>query len=371
MLLVDLVVSPVQLPKNKIPLLLQVVVVQWDHYTPLVQDQAREMLVHMIHELVISQIGPEHTGPSKQGIEDLIESIRQHDPKVVWSYEETDNKGLNSNSNGVPEPMVFVIEEVVRGLGKDESGLGDNLQMMADMLARLTNTIADDENDCLTFSQEILITLRTIISALEPEDLIQYPQLFWTTSACLDTIFEQEFQASLSMLDRLLDKLDLSDPAVIKLFNENKPAKWDGDFEGLQPLVYKGLRSNACLDRTLEMLERMIKLPSSSLIGGDNRLLFTLLANLPRYLHCFEDDSNEQICFESANSLAGVAEAQQLPDLAHALNGFANQRHRNANDFLTQVVAAARAAWFPAMEYQSLIFLIGLLNNQTPWFRVT
>ncbi|KAH0057082.1 cell morphogenesis protein-like protein, partial [Aureobasidium melanogenum] len=93
MLLVDLVVSPVQLPKNKIPLLLQVVVVQWDHYTPLVQDQAREMLVHMIHELVISQIGPEHTGPSKQGIEDLIESIRQHDPKVVWSYEETDNKG--------------------------------------------------------------------------------------------------------------------------------------------------------------------------------------------------------------------------------------------------------------------------------------
>ncbi|KAH0385133.1 cell morphogenesis protein-like protein, partial [Aureobasidium melanogenum] len=410
MLLVDLVVSPVQLPKNKIPLLLQVVVVQWDHYTPLVQDQAREMLVHMIHELVISQIGPEHTGPSKQGIEDLIESIRQHDPKVVWSYEETDNKGLNSNSNGVPEPMVFVIEEVVRVLSfsYDDIRTGDNIrrdwarmslvwattcavrhvacrsfqifrciidsldrQMMADMLARLTNTIADDENDCLTFSQEILITLRTIISALEPEDLIQYPQLFWTTSACLDTIFEQEFQASLSMLDRLLDKLDLSDPAVIKLFNENKPAKWDGDFEGLQPLVYKGLRSNACLDRSLEMLERMIKLPSSSLIGGDNRLLFTLLANLPRYLHCFEDDSNEQICFESADSLAGVAEAQQLHDLAHALNGFANQRYRNANDFLTQVVAAARAAWFPAMEYQSLIFLIGLLNNHTPWFRVT
>jgi hypothetical protein len=410
MLLVDLVVSPVQLPKNKIPLLLQVVVVQWDHYTPLVQDQAREMLVHMIHELVISQIGAEHTGPSKQGIEDLIESIRQHDPKVEWSYEETDNKGPNSNSNGVPEPMVFIIEEVVRVLSfsYDNERTGDNIrrdwarmslvwattcavrhiacrsfqifrciidsldrQMMADMLARLTNTIADDENDCLTFSQEILITLRCIISALEPEDLIKYPQLFWTTSACLDTIFEQEFQASLSMLDRLLDKLDLSDPAVIKLFNENKPAKWDGEFEGLQPLVLKGLRSNACLDRSLEMLERMIKLPSSSLIGGDTRLLFTLLANLPRYLHCYEDDSSNQTCFESADSLAGVAEAQQLPDLAHALDGFARQRYRNANDFLTQVVAAARAVWFPAMEYQSLVFLIGLLNNQTPWFRVT
>ncbi|KER00201.1 hypothetical protein AUEXF2481DRAFT_45426 [Aureobasidium subglaciale EXF-2481] len=410
MLLVDLVVSPVQLPKNKIPLLLQVVVVQWDHYTPLVQDQAREMLVHMIHEIVISKIGPGHTGPDKQSIEDLIEAIRQHDPKVVWAYEETDNKGLARNSNGVPEPMVFVIEEVVRVLSfsYDDPSVGDDIrkdwarmslvwattcavrhvacrsfqifrciidsldrQMMADMLARLTNTIADDENDCLTFSQEILITLRTIISALEPEDLIQYPQLFWTTSACLDTIFEQEFQASLSMLDRLLDKLDLSDPAVIKLFNENKPAKWEGEFEGLQPLVYKGLRSNVCLDRSLDMLERMIKLPSSSLIGGDTRLLFTLLANLPRYLHCFEDDMNDQTCFESADSLAAVAEAQQLPDLAHALDGFARQHYRNSNDFLTQVVAAARAAFFPAMEYQSLVFLIGLLNNQTPWFRVT
>lgn len=410
MLLVDLIVSPIQLPKDKIPLLLQVVIVQWDHYTPLVQDQAREMLVHMIHELVISKIEPGSTTPDKHSIEDLIESIRQHDPKIVWSYEETDSKGPSSTSNGVPEPMVFVIEEVVKVLAVsyDNPSCGDNIrkdwarmslvwattcavrhvacrsfqifrciidsldrQMLADMLARLTNTIADDENDCLTFSQEILITLRTIIGALEPEDLIQYPQLFWTTSACLDTIFEQEFQAGLSMLDRLLDKLDLSDPAVIKLFTENKPPKWEGDFEGLQSLVYKGLRSNICLDRSLEMLERMIRLPSSSLIGGNTRLLFALLANLPRYLHRFDEDSSGTACFESAESLAMVAESQELFDLANALNGYANQRYRNSRDFLTQVVSAARAAFFPAMEYQSLVFLIGLLNNQTPWFRMT
>lgn len=409
MLLVDLVVSPIQVPKEKIPLLLQIVVVQWDHYTPLVQDQAREMLVHMIHELVISRIEPGSTTPDKQAIEELIESIRRHDPKVVWTYEETESKAARSETNGVPEPMLYIIEEVVKVLAVSyDDAPRDNIrkdwakmslmwatscavrhvacrsfqifrciidtldqQMLADMLARLANTIADDENDCLTFSREILITLRTIIAALEPEDLIQYPQLFWTTSACLDTIFEQEFQESLTMVDRLLNKLNLSDPAVMKLFQENKPQKWEGEFEGLQPLVYKGLRSSTCLDHSLEMLERMIKLPSSPLIGDDTRLLFTLLANLPRYLYRFEDDMTGQACYESAENLGRVAEFQgQSRNLALALYGFARREYRSGQEFLERIVPAIREVFFPAQEYKSLVFLIGLLNNQIPWFKI-
>src|SRR5690606_16999747 len=62
-LLVDLMVSPVHLTPDDLPVLLQVVTILWDHYTPLVQEQAREMLVHLIHELVISQLA-DQTPPS-------------------------------------------------------------------------------------------------------------------------------------------------------------------------------------------------------------------------------------------------------------------------------------------------------------------
>ncbi|TKA75946.1 hypothetical protein B0A49_03704 [Cryomyces minteri] len=401
-LLVDLVVSPNKLPPAKVPLLLQVVLVLWDHYTPLVQDQAREMLVHLIHELVISQIDDRTTDPDKQAIEDLIDSIRRHESKVVWSYDDNNGEADNDNDIRVPQAMSFITEEVVKVFAHIHPSLREDWgkmtltwatscavrhiacrsfqifrcvlttldpQMLADMLARLSNTIADDNNDYLTFSMEILTTIKTIIEALEPVDLIKYPQLFWTTAACLDTIFEREFMESLSMLERLLDKLDLSDPAVIKLLIGSQPPKWEGTFEGLQSPVYKGLRSRVCLDRSVHVLDRLTALPSSELVGNDSRLLFAVLANLPRYLRFFEQGTVDPSCISSAELLAGVAEGQGHDDLARALQGFATTRYRADKEFLSQTVFGLRSAFFPEFEYKCLTFLMGLLTNPLPWFR--
>ncbi|KAK5277402.1 Cell morphogenesis protein PAG1, partial [Cryomyces antarcticus] len=207
------------------------------------------------------------TDPDKGAIEDLIDSIRRHESKVVWSYDDNNGEADNDNDIRVPQAMSFLTEEVVKVFAHTHPSLREDWgkmtltwatscavrhiacrsfqifrcvlttldpQMLADMLARLSNTIADDNNDYLTFSMEILTTIKTIVEALEPVDLIKYPQLFWTTAACLDTIFEREFMESLSMLERLLDKLDLSDPAVIKLLIGSQPPKWEGMFEGLQ-----------------------------------------------------------------------------------------------------------------------------------------
>ncbi|TKX19406.1 putative cell morphogenesis protein PAG1 [Elsinoe australis] len=408
MLLVDLVVSPVQVPREKVPVLLQTVITQWDHYTTLVQDQAHEMLVHLIHELVISKIEPGSTVPDKTSIEELIDSIRHQDPKVTWAYEDGGISNTNQVS-GVPEPMSYVIEEVVRVFSiayKLQASDFDirtewarttlewatscpvrhiacrsfqiyrcilqnpDQQMLADMLARLSNTIADDDNDYLTFSREILMTLRTIIRRLEPVEILNYPQLFWITAACLDTIYEAEFEEALTMLEQLLDRLDLSDPALIKLFSDKKPESWEGDFDGLQALVYKGLRSGLCFDRSLQILERMVKLPSSELVGNDNRLLFATLANLPRFLVYYEDREDNEERAQAADALANVAEAQGHGALASALFRFASGSIGSESEFLSKTVAAIRLAFFPSQEFDSLVFLIGLLNNQLSWFKV-
>ncbi|KAG8628178.1 hypothetical protein KVT40_004051 [Elsinoe batatas] len=408
MLLVDLIVSPVQLPRDKVPVLLQTVLTQWDHYTSLVQDQAREMLVHLIHELVISKIEPGSTVPDKTSIEELIEAIRQHDPKVNWAYEDVGSAG-DGFVCGVPEQMTYVIEEVVRvftiaySLQAPEYDIraewakttlewatscpvrhvacrsfqiyrcilqNPDQQMLADMLARLSNTIADDDNDYLTFSQEILMTLRTIIKRLDPVEILNYPQLFWITAACLDTIYEPEFDEALTMLEQLLDRLDLSDPALVRLFADRKPEAWEGTFEGLQALICKGLRSGVNLDRTLNIMERIVKIPSNELVGNDNRLLFATLANLPRFLTFFEDREDSDERTQAADTLANVAEAQGHGELATALYKFAAGSFSTESEFLSRVVAAIRLAFFPSQEFESLVFLIGLLNNQLSWFKV-
>ncbi|KXT03375.1 hypothetical protein AC578_3982 [Pseudocercospora eumusae] len=402
-LLVDLVVSPVQLPADKVPTLLQVILVQWDQYVSIVQDQAREMLVHLIHELVISKIDPGSTEPDKKSIEDFIESVRRHDPKIAWSYSDSEIRAGEEDNRAVSEPMSYVVDECVRIFSitypniREEWGKVTmhwatscavrhvacrsfqvfrcvlttlDQQMLADMLARLSNTIADDENhDYLVFSLEILTTLRSIIGGLEPLNLLKYPQLFWTICACLDTIFEREFQEGLSMLSQLLSRMDLSDPAVIKILKESQPTKWEGGFNGIHALLYKGVRSSRSMDRSLQIMEKLIKMPASEIVGSDDRLLFTVLANLPRFLHHFENES-EVPCLESAETLAFAAESQNYIGLAKVLTAFAQRKFKSGKDFLGQCMQAIRNAWFPSQEFNSLVFLLGMVNNQTSWFKV-
>ncbi|KAK5278871.1 Cell morphogenesis protein PAG1 [Exophiala xenobiotica] len=79
--LVDLMVTPVTLGKDEAIKLIHTVLILWDHYTTSVQEQAREMLVHLIHELVTTKIEPQALASAKSQIESLVESVRTNDPR--------------------------------------------------------------------------------------------------------------------------------------------------------------------------------------------------------------------------------------------------------------------------------------------------
>ena len=242
--------------------------------------------------------------------------------------------------------------------------------MLGSILGRLSNTIADDQNDFLTFSKEILMTLKTTIARLEPVEILDFPQLFWITAACLDTIYEAEFIDALTMLEQLLSRLDLSDPALIKLFHDRQPPTWEGGFVGLQPLVYKGLKSGRCLESCLAIMGKMVKLPSNELVGSDDRLLFTVLANLPVLLHHFEDRESSTECAQTIETLVFAAESQGNHGLAHALSNFATGQFQNEGEFVSATIAEIRQIYFPDYEFDSLVFLIGLLSNSNTWYKV-
>ncbi|KAI9668013.1 MAG: Cell morphogenesis protein PAG1 [Bathelium mastoideum] len=402
-LLVDLVVSPVQLPKEDVPLLLQVCLSLWDHHAPLVQDQAREMVVHMIHELIISKMDDATLGPGKPAIENLIESIRQDEPKITWTYQECDGRGGVETKNKVPDGMNHLVEELVEvftiqypDIKEDWSRVtlhwatscavrhvacrsfqmfrclltSVDQAMLADMLARLSNTIAHDEAEYLPFSTEILTTLHSVIDAFEPDDLIRFPQLFWAACACSGTIHEREFMICLSMLDKILAKLDLSNPRVVAILRECRPKAWEGHFDGLQSLVQKGLKSSISLDLSLKVLGQLVVLPSSDIVGNDDGLFFVLLANIPRYLRSFTQKPTDSMgCVSAANSLAAEADAQGKGSLCRILQDFAQGSYRSEQDFLANIVSAIRSTYFPRLEYDSLVFLMGLLTNKLPWFK--
>jgi hypothetical protein len=401
--LVDLMVAPVTLALEDVIKLLHVVVILWDHYTLTVQEQAREMLVHLIHELVASKIQDDAAPDARQAIEDFVESIRKSDASVIWDYEDRNNKDEEEDDNRVPPAMMQVTREVINFFSLAYEGIGDlwskealnwatscpvrhlacrsfqvfrcistslDPQMLADMLARLSNTIADEETDYQTFSMEILTTLKVIISSLAPSDLMRYPQLFWTTCACLNTIHEAEFLESIGMLEKFLDRVDLGDPTVVATMLENQPPKWEGGFSGVQELIYKGLKSSESFHGTLNILHRLSGLPDNSLIGNSKRLLFAILGNLPHFLYQFDLESSDPKILDRANLLGQVAERQGFERLAACLVGFANAQWKDGRDFLQHIIAEIRSSYFPDQDVPSLIFLMGLLTNTTTWFRI-
>ncbi|OAX82855.1 hypothetical protein ACJ72_02796 [Emergomyces africanus] len=400
--LVDLMVSPVTLGLESVIKLLHTALIFWDHYNLTVQEQAREMLVHLIHELVASKIGDSPDGMRKS-IEDFVECIRRADGAVVWDYEDNNGGDDDQDSSRVPASMHRVTQDVANFFSTAYESVNDiwakealnwatccpvrhlacrsfqvfrcistslDSRMLADMLARLSNTIAEEETDYQTFSMEILTTLKIIISSLAPQDLLRYPQLFWTTCACLNTIHEREFMESVGMLEKYLDKVDMRDPAVLTKLRESKPPKWEGDFEGIQVLIYKGLKSGESLDKTLSVLHRLTALPNDELVGDSNRLLFAILANLPGLLHLFDLPERPQEVVERARLLASISENNGYTRLADCLFGFSSGHYKRSQDLLNDAVGAIRSYFFPAQDVQTLVFLMGLLTNTTAWFRI-
>ncbi|KAL6244165.1 Cell morphogenesis protein PAG1 [Rhinocladiella similis] len=401
--LVDLMVTPVTLAKEEAIKLIHTVLILWDHYTTSVQEQAREMLVHLIHELVTTKIDPQVLFAAKSQIEALVESVRTNDARVSWSYEKNTRKDEDDGGSRVPPAMSTLSTEIVGIFDLAFENFSDtwakealhwasicpvrhlacrsfqvfrcisvslDARMLADMLARLSNTIADEQTDYQTFSMEILTTLKVVIGALEPKTLIRYPQLFWTTCACLSTIHEREFYETLGMLEKFIEKLDLSSPEVTEAMLNGQPGKWEGGFEGVQPLLYKGLKSADSLEKTLSVLHKLALRPNCELVGNDDRLLYNLLANLPQFLYSFELDTVDSISLEVAGSLSHVAAAEGYEALAICLGRFASKDMTSSREMLSSTLQALKAAYFPARDAQSLIFMIGLLTNKTPWFRV-
>lgn len=400
--LVDLIIGPVTLALQDVIKLLHVVLILWDHYTFTVQEQAREMLVHLIHELVASKVQDDIVSETRHAIEDFVESIRKSDTSVIWEYEENYGKEEDDGTR-VPPAMTLVTRQVVQFLNlvcKDTSELWSKEalnwattcpvrhlacrsfqvfrcistslepRMLADMLARLSNTIADEETDYQTFSLEILTTLKVIIKSLAPTDLMQYPQLFWTTCACLNTIHEAEFMESIGMVEQLLDKIDMGDPNVVATLSSTQPPRWEGGFTGIQDLVYKGLKSSDSFYASLSLLHRLTSLPDNVLVGDSNRLLFAVLANIPHFLHQFDADTNDPKILDRANLLGQVADRHGFERLAACLVGFANMQWKKEQDFLQHIVSEICSYYFPAQEVQCLVFVMGFLTNATQWFRI-
>ncbi|KAL3692961.1 hypothetical protein R1sor_006612 [Riccia sorocarpa] len=250
----------------------------------------------------------------------------------------------------------------------------------------------------LGFVMEILLTLQVMVEIMEPEKVILYPQVFWGCVAMLHTDFVHVYTQVLELFARVIDRLSFHDQTAENVLLSNMPRDEDdsqqrdlgrldsigfdiirknGDgteaeeqrgseakgpaFEGVQPLVLKGLMSTVSHASAIEVLSRITVHSCDQIFGdSDTRLLMHIVGLLPwlclqlqkgEGLMMLGFDSPLQQQLQKARSVAANISqwcaAKHLDGLALLFAAYAEGWHATMEDLLDRVAPLLSAEWFP------------------------
>ncbi|KAG0678863.1 Cell morphogenesis protein PAG1, partial [Pichia californica] len=389
----DLILIPNDKIGENLPLLLHISLCLLDHQLFVVQDQAAALIIHLIHEY--------GDGNSEIG-QQTVSSLRSSElSKNLWTY--NDLTAVKNNGR-VPDSMdtlvrnlLTIFESKIPTIQKDWSIMAIHWAttckvmhvasrsfqvfrclisfldqtMLRDMLSCLTNTISDENTGIQGFSMQILMTLNAITSELYSEQLIAFPQLFWSSVASLTTIHENEFIEVLSALSKFISKIDFNSQDTVNCLSAIFPPKWEGKFEGLQKIIMIGLRSSNSYEPTLKLIGKLNQLENSQIIGeGKHRVLLTLLANMPRFLHAHTTKRFSEEIITAGNYLSDMADKNEIVGLSRIIDSLIKRKFRNKEDFMSQIVNVLKRHFFQQYAAETLVFLLGLLFNKISWIKI-
>ncbi|KAL0076042.1 cell morphogenesis N-terminal-domain-containing protein [Phycomyces blakesleeanus] len=391
--LVDLAIEAGADLAPHLPLLLHSIFVQLDHLTSIVCDQSRCLLINLIHSIVIRQ-SIDSDIPTKAT--EVTQWLASKEGKRLWAYENITSKNPRLQSS---EELKDLLNKVVDVFSHEDPGLRQkwgetalkwatccsvrhiacrsfqcfralmpafNQHMLADMLARLSNTIADKSDDIRGFSLEIIITLTEVTTAMDKAQMDQFPQLFWAAVACLYSPYEAEHSEALLLLEVVLEKYGFCSELA-----ESFPKNWSSEFDGLQPLLLKGLQFSSAEERTFSILSRIMLIDNPPLIDpSETRLMYLLLGSIPRLLHALDDDETlDPSTVELANKMTQLFERYSLPDVQRILATYPKQKAKFQKDYLEQMLGSIRDIFLPKYGKTALMFSILLVKNKMPFYR--
>ncbi|KAF9999884.1 Cell morphogenesis protein PAG1, partial [Modicella reniformis] len=394
-MLVDLAVEAGAELRRHLPLLLQALFVQLDHYTALICDQTRSLLVHLIHSIIIRE--SQSMGIIQQSTE-LVDFLNTKEGKPLWAYDDTTS--LNTRESPELDNLVYRSVQIFQASELEirqqwgETALqwatacpvrhfacrsfqifralapNFNQHMLADMLARLSNTIADKSQEIQAFAMEILISLQSVIESFDAARMTQFPQIFWGSIACLYTGHDQEYLEGLKILEIVTNRLDLMDPPTLEFLLPYFPDHWDSAFMGIQPLLLKGLRSTITEQISLRLLRRILFVPESALIDpSEHRVVFLFLGLLPTLAEGLEQKDINEDCMQWAGDIATIAEQDGYANIAHLLGVYAKQRFRSQEDFWRQIALLLRDLFVPELQTEMILFFMRLLYNSHAMYK--
>ncbi|XP_068646926.1 uncharacterized protein [Aristolochia californica] len=421
--------------RGHLPLLFHVMFVSMDSSEDIVLEHCQHLLVNLLYSLAGRHLELYEVencdGENKQQVVSLIKYVQSKRGSMMWENEDPTLVRTELPSAALLSALVLSMVDAIFFQGDLRETWGaEALKWAMECTSRhlacrshqiyraLRPTVTSDTcvsllrclHRCLGnpvppvlgFMMEILMSLQVMVENMEPEKVILYPQLFWGCVAMMHTDFVHVYCQVLELFARVIDRLSFRDRTTENVLlssmprdeldtigpesadyrrfesrNAGEPQMEPGKvpaFEGVHPLVLKGLMSTVSHGSSIEVLSR-ITFPSCDSIFGDSetRLLMHITGLLPWLGLQLSKDSvigltsplqqQYQKACSVASNIAVWCKAKSLDDLATVFLAYSRGEITGIDNLFASVSPLLCAQWFPMHSALAFGHLLRLLEK--------
>ncbi|KAK8714865.1 hypothetical protein V6N13_042211 [Hibiscus sabdariffa] len=410
--------------REHLPLLFHVTFVSMDSSEDIVLEHCQHLLVNLLYSLAGRHLElyevENSDGENKQQVVSLIKYVQSKRGSMMWENEDPTVTRTELPSAALLSALVQSMVDAIFFQGDLRETWGvEALKWAMECTSRhlacrshqiyraLRPSVTSDTcvlllrclHRCLGnpippvlgFIMEILLTLQVMVENMEPEKVILYPQLFWGCVAMMHTDFIHIYCQVLELFSRVIDRLSFRDRTIENVILSSMPRDEldnvdTGDFqrieskgnlpafEGVQPLVLKGLMSTVSHGVAIEVLSRITVHSCDSIFGDhETRLLMHITGLLPWLcLQLSKDPSSgsasplhqqyQKACSVAAN-ISIWCRAELLDDLATVFMAYSRGEIKSIDNLLACVSPLLCNEWFPKHSALAFGHLLRLLER--------
>ncbi|CAK9155954.1 unnamed protein product [Ilex paraguariensis] len=421
--------------REHLPLLFHVTFVSMDSSEDIVLEHCQQLLVNLLYSLAgrhLELYEVENTdGENKQQVVNLIKYVQSKRGSMMWENEdptvvrtELPSAALLSalvqsmvdaiffqgdlRETWAAEALKWAMECTSRHLACRSHQIYRALRprvtndACVSLLRSLHRCLGNPAPTVLGFVMEILLTLQVMVENMEPEKVILYPQLFWGCVAMMHTDFVHVYCQVLELFSRVIDRLSFRDRTTENVLLSSMPrdeldmsicdstdfqrtestnvcetSPSSGKvpaFEGVQPLVLKGLMSTVSHGVSIEVLSRITVHSCDSIFGdAETRLLMHITGLLPWLCLQLSQDAvvgpasplqqqYQKACSVAAN-IAIWCRAKSLDELATVFIAYSRGEIKSIDNLLACVSPLLCNEWFPKHSALAFGHLLRLLEK--------
>ncbi|MQL80737.1 hypothetical protein Taro_013196 [Colocasia esculenta] len=423
--------------RGNLPLLFHVTLVSMDSSEDIVLEHCQNLLVNLLYSLAGRHLElyevENSEGENKQQVVSLIKYIQSKRGSLMWENEDPSLTKTDLPSAALLSALVSHMVDAIFFQGDLRETWGaEALKWAMECTSRhlacrshqiyralrpsvksdacvlllrcLHRCLGNPVPAVLGFVMEILLTLQVMVENMEPEKVILYPQLFWGCVAMMHTDFVHVYCQVLELFARVIDCLSFRDRTTENVLLSSMPrdeletngsylvelermeSRTGGEpslpesgkvpaFEGVQPLVLKGLMSAVSHGSAVEVLSRITVPSCDSIFGsGETRLLMHITGLLPWLILQLTSDTApsrlssplqqqyQKACYVASN-ISVWCRTKSLDELAEAFLAYSQGQFSSIDDLLSCVSPLICAEWFPKHSALAFGHLLRLLEK--------